>query len=358
MKAFIVMIAGLASVLIFGGGIGWAQSVAKEEPFPLGPPKGDRPVVVQAGFDLIAINMIDDEKEAFEFSGILKLRWHDDRQAFDPKVVGVNEKIFQGDYQTKQISPLWFPQIILVNESGLYENNGIMLRIRSDGTLTLLQSLDAVAKGNFNMRRFPFDRQRLEAVFQVLGFDESEVVLQADSGKSHSAEYDLRIPQWSLTGVDQTTRRHVPTYNGAGHFISSFVLGMEVKRESFFISRLVIFPLILIVLLSFSVFWMDRSTLGDRINVSFVGILTAVAYILVINTILPKISYVTLLNSIVNLSFLTMAGTVVINLAVGTLDKKGKPGLGDRIDFHCRWIFPLAYFGILLLAFGVFFFIL
>ncbi len=54
-----------------------------------------------------------------------------------------------------------------------------------------------------------------------------------------------------------------------------------------------------------------------------------------------------------NLSFLTMCPTVVINLVVGAMDKRGKFELGDRIDRRCRWVFPLAYFGLLLVMVGV-----
>jgi hypothetical protein len=111
--------------------------------------------------------------------------------------------------------------------------------------------------------------------------------------------------------------------------------------------RLVVLPLGLMVILSWSVFWMERSSLGDRINVSFIGILTAVAYQIVVSEVLPHISYVTLMNGFLQLSFLVMCATVVVNLVVGSLDKRGEVAAGDRVDRRCRWIFPLVYFGLL-----------
>ena len=48
--------------------------------------------------------------------------------------------------------------------------------------------------------------------------------------------------------------RTVCPYAGRRGIASAFVVSVDVQRESFFISRLVIIPLILIVLLSFSVF--------------------------------------------------------------------------------------------------------
>ena len=112
------------------------------------------------------------------------------------------------------------------------------------------------------------------------------------------------------------------------------------------------FPLSIIVLLSFSVFWMDRSSLGERISVSFIGILTGVSYQQVIGAALPHISYFTLMHAFLILSFLTMCSTVVINLWVGALDKKGQYERGDIIDRRCRWVFPLIYFGLIMVIFG------
>ena len=122
---------------------------------------------------------------------------------------------------------------------------------------------------------------------------------------------------------------------------------MEVERKPFYVLRLVVLPLIVIVLLSFSVFWMERSSLGDRISVSFIGILTAVSYQIVMGDSMPRIAYVTVIHGFMYFSFVTMCATVIINLLVGALDKKGQSELGDVIDRRCRWIFPLAYFGIL-----------
>jgi len=153
---------------------------------------------------------------------------------------------------------------------------------------------------------------------------------------------------------------HLPPFRNrsasyAGHLgvSSAFIVSVDVERNSFYIRRLVVFPLVVIVLLSFTVFWMDRSSLGDRISVSFIGILTGVTYQLVISDSMPHISYVTLMHGFLNLSFVTMCATVVINLVVGALDQRGKHELGDRVDRRCRWVFPLVYFGLNFVMVGV-----
>jgi len=335
-----------------------ADRTATSKSFLLGAPNNEGPVAVRASFHFNNINYIDDEEETFAFTGVLTLKWNDKRQIFDPVKEGVDEKVYQGAYQFDEVFTGRYPQGVLINESGLCEMQGVVLRVKPDGTLTLVETLNAIARVDLNLRRFPFDKQRLEAVFEVLGFDKGEVMLQAESYADKSPEYQIRIPQWTVLEIGTSTRDRTSCNSGRSGITAAFVVRVDAQRESFFVNRLVVVPLILIVLLSFSVFWMDRSSLGDRISVSFIGILTAVTYQLVMSEIQPRISYVTFMNGFLNISFFLMCATVVINLVVGELDKKGKFKTGDRIDFHCRWIFPLTFFGIILVLLYVAFYCL
>jgi hypothetical protein len=314
-------------------------------------------VVVQASFVFHDINDINDETETFEVAGVLTLKWRDPRQAFDPAAAGVQEKIYTGNFQFNEISPGWYPQAVLVNESGLYQSNGASLRVQPDGTSTLVQTLNAVAEVDFGLRRFPFDSQRLELVFEVLAFDREEVLLEAESDAARILDSDIQIPQWIIESAGASIRDRAAPYAGTRGVSSAFVVGLKVVRRPFYVIRLVVIPLVVIVLLSFAVFWMDRSTLGDRIAVSFIGILTAVSYFFLISGSIPHISYFTLIHGFVNVSFLTMCATVVINLVVGVMDKRGRQAAGDRLDRRCRWIFPLVYFSLLVLMTSVAFII-
>jgi hypothetical protein len=348
-------IASLSLALSYRGHICAAQPVAgpthksagtpTTESVVLNPPVADGPVVVQARFHLDDINAIDDGSETFEFRGVLTLTWRDPRQEFDAAAAGVDEKLYQGDFQFNEIAPSWFPQVVLVNESGMYETHGVLLRAKPDGTQILVQTVNAIAKTEFSIRRFPFDQHQLEAVFEILGFDDTEVVLETDTevGDAHGR---VQIPQWTISSVCSEIRNRAAPYAGRRGVASALVVSVDARRESFYIIRLVVIPLIVIVLLSFSVFWMDRSSLGDRINVSFIGILTGVAYQIVVSDLVPRISYSTLIHGFLNLSFILMCATVAINLIVGSLDQKGKSELGNRIDRRCRWIFPLVYFSL------------
>jgi neurotransmitter-gated ion-channel len=329
----------------------WAAPGADPDPTRmLAPPPAEGPVVVRASFALRDVNDIDDSKETFQFSGILRLTWLDPRQAFDPTEAGVTEKFYQGEFQFNESSPAWYPQVMLANESGLYEKNAVLLRVRPDGTQTLYESVHAMAETDLELRRMPFDAQTLQAVFEVFGMDSSEVRLEVEPGDGESTAPDIRVPQWHLVRTAMRTGDRIAPELGDDRRVSQLVLSIGVERQSLFMLRLVVLPLALIVALSWTVFWMDRSSLGDRISVSFVGILTAVAYQLVVADLMPDVSYVTLIHAFLNVSFAIMCASVVINLIVGAYDKAGRSDIGDIIDRRCRWAFPLVYAVLLLLS--------
>jgi hypothetical protein len=320
---------------------------------PLTPPPADGPVLVYPRFELNDINAVNDVEETFEFTGVLTLVWQDPRLAFEP-TNGVDELVFQGDYQFDEVGTGWYPTVVLANESGLFEVNGTVLRVQQDGTSTLVQTINAAAEVEMDMRMFPFDAHHMEAVFQLVGFNRDEVRFQMPDGHV-AAVLDIKasLPHWHIDQLTVTTRDGAAAYGGGHSATSTLVVSAHVERDSFYIRRLINFPLAVIVLLSFSVFWMERSSLGDRTSVSFIGILTGVSYQLVMGDVMPEISYFTLMHAFLIFSFLTMCSTVVINLWVGSLDKRGHFELGDRIDRRCRWIFPTVYIGSVLSMFSI-----
>lgn len=357
MRFSTVVWAAIVTVSLCFAQLSLAQTVPETDgaPYPptsnslslLTPPKQEGPVVVKVGFEFHDILEIRDGEEVFDFSGVLTLVWNDPRQAFDPRIEGADERVFQGNYQFNELAPSWYPQVVLANEAGSYQSSGVVLRIQPDGTATLIQTITATANVEISVRRYPFDKHRFAAIFEVLGFDRNEVLLElATTSSDIGFADDIRVPQWDTTASKMEIVDRVESYAGADGVASSFVASVYMKRDSFYVIRLVVVPLTVIVLLSFSVFWMDRSSLGDRISVSFIGILTGVAYQLLISDKLPQVSYFTLIHGFLNLSFFTMCSTVLINLVVGKLDQRGKQMLGDLIDRRCRWIFPSIFFGL------------
>ena len=98
------------------------QSTSGTSPSVLTLPPGAAPLPVEIAFHLFDLQGIDDEAEAFEFSGELKLVWQDARQAFDPAVEGATLKVYSGNYRFNELAPAWYPQVVLANALGMPES--------------------------------------------------------------------------------------------------------------------------------------------------------------------------------------------------------------------------------------------
>ena len=111
--------------------------------------------------------------------------------------------------------------------------------------------------------------------------------------------------------------------------------------------KLIILPLVFLVLAMAAVFWMDSEALSDRLNLSFIGILTIVAYQFSVDSNLPNISYLTFADIFLLISFVILFSTILESLWVYRLSKKGSIKEAYRIDLIFRWIFPLGYLSVI-----------
>ena len=333
-----------------------APALTRAEPFLLGPPLADGPVRVAVGFFLSDVNEVDERAETFQFEAIVTLRWRDPRQAFDPAERGVSVLVYQGGFQFSEVFDGWWPQIILANESGGFESQAVLLRILPDGSMTLITEIDATAEMPMQLRRFPFDRQAFEARFEVLGFASDQVVLVADPATTSVGHEGVNIAQWRFENLRVESRAYRPIYeDGHDGELSRVVAILEMAREPAHMLQVVVLPLTVLVILTFSVFWMDRESLGDRMDISFIGILTVVAYQIIVSDAMPGIAYFTLMSAFLLSTYFVLALGVIVNLVVARLDQSGRRLLGDRLDRTCRWLVPVTFFGVNALSGSYFF---
>jgi hypothetical protein len=122
-----------------------------------------------------------------------------------------------------------------------------------------------------------------------------------------------------------------------------------------FVYRLLI-PLILVVMASWSVFWL-RPTSTGRFSVTFTTILTVVAFNFIITRKLPSVPELTYLEALFGISFILLLLVVVENTIIDRLTGAGRMEDAHHTDRISRVLFPLIYVaGIagVTVAFGIF----
>jgi hypothetical protein len=314
------------------------------------------------------ITDVDEKQETIDFEGGMTLLWHDPRLAYDPREYGLEPedvpshledglppRIYQGDYAVKEVFAGWRPHIRINNGIGDRQISYMGIAIWPDGHIAYTDQFHATAETRMNLRRFPFDSQELEIHVTPYAMREFLVELVHAPALAGSWEQDAGIADWTSGGVEVERREtSMRMLDGTERTFSELVATIKIERRPGHILFSMILPLLLLVALSWCVFWMDESAISDRVNVSFVGILSVVAYYFVVLDTIPETHYPTLMDGFMLTTFALLAATVVINFVVDGLNRRGQKTRGDRVDLVCRWAFPLGYVVLSGVLFGYF----
>ena len=103
----------------------------------------------------------------------------------------------------------------------------------------------------------------------------------------------------------------------------------------------IVLPLLLIVAMSWMVFWIDPKESGSKISVAITAMLTLIAYRFAIGELVPKVSYLTRLDYFIVGSTLIVFLVLLLVILTSNLAKSGQTQLAKRIDRWSRIIFPL-----------------
>jgi hypothetical protein len=120
------------------------------------------------------------------------------------------------------------------------------------------------------------------------------------------------------------------------------------RHLSFYIFRIFV-PLILIIAVSWVTFFLKDY--AKRIDISGANLLVFIAFNFTIGLDLPRLGYLTLLDTILIVAFVVTTLTVIWNVVLKRLDTAGKTLLTQKIDRYILWGYMIFYvFGFLLLA--------
>ena len=123
---------------------------------------------------------------------------------------------------------------------------------------------------------------------------------------------------------------------------SGVELVFEIERDFQYYLFKVIFPIILILLVSWSVFWIHPKELESKLTITIVCLLSLIAYNFVIDEDLPKLSYLTILDYVVLLSY--VFATIPNFISIYSFEKyRSKKIIWKKVDRNSRIYGPLIY---------------
>jgi len=364
------MRARLTHLLVLALVVPAGSASAAEDPLDLPAiPPGEEPLELWFSFSLVNITAVNEKEETIDFDAVIHMSWMDPRLAYDPAEYGMAEgeftpgdyskaprRIYLTDFAVKELFPGWWPSVVIPNGIGDRSTTNVSIGVWPDGRVGYVEAFYATVETPMELRRFPFDKQALEVFFHPFVYERDELVLVPHHPLARTWAQSTGIAEWTRKGVGMTERPvEIVHFDDSKSIVSEFVVTIAIDRQPMHVLVSIVMPLIMLVLLTFSVFWMDQEGLSDRINIQFIGILSVVAYYFVVKDSAPEIAYLTLMDAFILTSFFLPAAGVVVSLVVDKLNRRGRTDLGDKVDHVCRWAFPLGY-AVACLALGMLFF--
>lgn len=291
---------------------------------------------VKVNFFINSIHNIDDETGSYAIDFWLDLFWRD--PALDGKTVDeVGSAI------------LWNPQIQMLNANDLtvlyqfYADS-----FEPDTNVYLSQRLVGTFTNDFDLSRFPFDRQWLEIQIESKDFDSNRLLFDfmgADQAiiysekpftfplamnKYISPEFTLR--EWSLTTANVVQQLHVLPYDKSTW--AQFQIDLQIERQSlpYVLKIMVVFALLMV--LGMTVFAINLQELRYRLVALFMLLVAMVTFDFTRLQLSPHTSYLTLLDRQALLCYFGLALAIGAVVLIALQNKSGQTARAERLN---RW---------------------
>ena len=317
-----------------------SQSAYAEKPVFVTPPS--QPTEVKIGLYLIAIDKISPTSSTFptfDAEMFLDMKWHDPRLAFDPEKVGTDREVFQEHAAELKLERIWWPDIEIENGQGGRKTEKLILIISADGMVEYEERFVVTIETNFDLHQFPFDQQDLEVDIESFAWDERYVVFVPMKEKIGN-KTDHAGSEWRVTDVSTEIRSEREIRSD--HDFSEFIFNVHVERlPGYYLWH--VSPLFIIIVLSWSAFWMEGEAMPGRMGRSFIALLTVVAFHRIISNMMPHIFYMTFLDSMVLIAYFFTGIGIIENVIVNRHEVKGDHDRANLIDRRARWLVPLSF---------------
>jgi len=295
------------------------------------------PTKVTLGMLLIDIIGIDDIMQQFTTEFAVLQTWTDPRL----------EEMAGCHFEQSQI---WYPELTFMNSGRIFPAFPARAAVGPEGVVNYTQRYRGSLSFRHALHDFPFDKHTIRIALIPSRQDRHLYELVVDKDRILRLD-EFTILDWTIGDI---SARVAPTRHPiTGGDVDVFYFEVPATRLYQYYLWKVLMPLILIVAMSWSVFWINPDKFGPQIGMSATSMLTLIAFQFAMASILPHLSYFTLLDAFITAATGLVFLALVQSLTTSYLVSVGRTEIALRMDRTCRWAFPLAFVGMVAFIFGM-----
>ncbi len=202
---------------------------------------------------------------------------------------------------------------------------------------------------DWDVRNFPFDRQRLMLSIEDALADTSALVYLADTANSR-VNAALSLDEWDIDGF--TSEAGATTYNttyGDPELVGSSAY--PVFKASIGLTRKhcwtqfwkLVTGVYVAFLISILVFWIQPPQLDTRIGLAVGGLFAAVGNKYIVENIVPTTTQTTMIDLIHMTTFAAILLIVFATVYLSRLEHMGQPERSARLEKRAAWLILAGY---------------
>ncbi len=295
------------------------------------------PARISVGMWMADISQIDSAAQTFTANLFVVQIWRDPRLAHG-----------QPGIKQYMLVDIWHPKWLIANAAAKLDLAfPEMAEVAGDGTVTYRQRYIGTFAQSLDLRAFPFDHATFRIHFIAIGNLPSEIqfvpfekFVAAGMKSGAGIAQELTLRDWRVTS---STARVLPYQAAPGAEVAGYAFEFHAERLKQHYIVKVIIPLLLIVMMSWMVFWIDQSMGSSQISVSVTSMLTLIAYRFAVGNEVPKLPYLTNLDAFILVSTILVFLALIEVVVTTVLWFSERKQLAQTIDRYCRVLFPIAF---------------
>ena len=296
-----------------------------------------QPVYVSVG--VLDVDAISSADQSFTINVYIQFRW------FDPALA------HHGDGPIREaLSDISAPRFILVNRQKTWSSLLNVVEISPDGEAIYRMRLWGDFSQPLRLFDFPFDTHTFTIPILALSQTGGAVPLEPDPNVDSFIADKLSVADWNINSWSAQTDMIELTRDDAAQ---GFTFSFEASRiHNHYVIKYII-PLILIVMMSWIVFWIDPKESGSQLSVAVTAALTLIAYHIALASKLPDIPYLTRMDKFLFGSTLMVFSALLEVVFTSRLAGAGRVQLARLMDRVCAFLFPACFVAIAAYSLGM-----
>nr|XP_008105933.1 PREDICTED: gamma-aminobutyric acid receptor subunit rho-3 [Anolis carolinensis] len=304
----------------------------EDHDFAMRPGFGGSPIPVGIDVQVESIDSISEVDMDFTMTLYLRHYWKDERLSF-PSTRN-KSMTFDG----RLIKKIWVPDIFFVHSKRSFIHDttmeNVMLRVYPDGNVLFSLRITVSAMCFMDFSRFPLDTQNCSLELESYAYNEDDLMLYWKHGnESLATDEHISLSQFFIEEFSASSG--LAFYSSTGWYNRLFI-NFGLRRHIFFFVLQSYFPSMLMVMLSWVSFWIDRRAVPARVSLGITTVLTMSTIITGVSASMPQVSYIKAVDVYLWISFLFVFLSVIEYAAVNylttveerkQLKRRGKAGM-------------------------------